>query len=250
MAFEYANPTISTAYTAHFVHFTPSHLGSNLAVFLFASGAIVVLVGRVGDHWLLVGYLTTLAVVLPVALSFSNLAIPRNSVTYGFSGINMAIVGFLPVATTRYLERKLEHPLDTSLLLTSFFLSMSYVGVVAVPLSTVSVALAAASVVFGSIFAIQFGRSVSEALLSGDTRSNTFDATLLSGVIVWIVLLSVGFPKIDATGDGVTNLYVHFMGYALGFTVSYLVHEWRLLGDRPAKEYEPSSAFETADYRR
>lgn len=247
MAFEYGDPTIATAYTAHFVHLTPSHLGSNLVAFLFVSGAIVIILSRVGDHWLLVGYLTTLAVVLPVALSFLNLAIPRNGVTYGFSGINMALAGFLPVAITRYLERKLRHRIDTSLLLASFFLSVGYVGVVAVPLSTVSVALATNSVMFGTIFAIQFGRSLSGTYLWSVTRSDLTDATLVNAVIVWIVLLSMGFPEIDAGGEGVTNLFLHFVGYTLGFTTAYLVHEWRLLGDRPAKEYEPLGVVETAD---
>jgi hypothetical protein len=32
----------------------------------------------------------------------------------------------------------------------------------------------------------------------------------------------------------VTNIYVHFLGYALGFMTAYLGHEWHLVGDRPA----------------
>jgi hypothetical protein len=200
---------------------------------------------RIGDRWLLVGTLTTLFVVIPVALSFLNLAVPRNSVTYGFSGITMALTGVLPIAIVRYLEAKLDRPIETTLLLASFFVSVGYVGAVTVPVSPTSAAVVIAAAVFGSAFAVHFSRANVGSMRRAAT-CEAFDRSLVVAVVAWILLLSVGFPRIEAGGNSVSNVYMHFIGYALGFTMAYLVHELRLFGDRPAKE-KSMSLVEPAD---
>ena len=146
MAFEYATPTVGTAYTAHFVHFTPSHLAGNLAAFLLVGGVLIALSVRGRDPWLLVGVVVTLTVVVPVSLSFLNLAVPRNGVMYGFSGVNMVMVGFLPVAVVRYAESRRSRSIDPSGLLAAFFFSVGYVAWTVAPQSTRSVAVIAVSI--------------------------------------------------------------------------------------------------------
>lgn len=59
-AFEYADPTLVTAYTAHFVHFTLSHLLTNLSAFALANTVVVALLLRSGDRTLLGGLFATL----------------------------------------------------------------------------------------------------------------------------------------------------------------------------------------------
>lgn len=229
LAFQYSDPTIGTAYTAHFVHFSPAHLAGNLAAFLVVGGTLVALSVKARDRWLLVGVGVTLVFAVPAALSFSNLAIPRNGVMYGFSGVNMTLAGVLPVAIVRYITSRLRRPIDSTALPAVFFLSAGYVGGVAVPPSPASVVVAAVAGGLGVIFAALFSRAERGSSRAGGGRGLV--ATLVAGIGVWMALLSVGFPEPTGADGAVVNVYVHFFGYALGFTTAYLAHEWGLLGD-------------------
>ena len=236
LAFEYAEPTVLTAYTAPFVHFSLSHLVGNLLVFLLTIGVIHHLGRRDGTPWILLGALVVVLSAFPATLSFLNLAIPRNGVTYGFSGVNMAFVGFLPIAIVQFIERRLRRSVDTTLLLASFFGSIALVTGSAVPRSPISIsvliAAATLTMVFGSWFVVGERRRT--------PRSRWLpvisDPSLLIGLGTWTAVLSVAFPSVAVSDGSVVNVYVHFVGYALGFTTAYLGHEWGLLGDRPNTE--------------
>jgi len=135
--------------------------------------------------------------------------------------MNMAIAGFLPVAIVRYVERTRRRRVGTDLLLAAFFLSVAAVAVVSVPNSASSAAIGGAAAVLGVGFA-------AHCRVGGRWRRfrAVSPAVPIAGV-AWIALLAVGFP--DPAGDGqVVNVYVHFVGYALGFTAAYLAHGWRL----------------------
>ena len=236
LTFEYTDPTLATAYTAHFVHFTPSHLFENLLAFVLASSVIVFLASRSNDRWFLIGFFTTLLFVLPLVLSFLNLAVPRDSVTYGFSGLNMALVGFLPIALLRYVEYGRRDRMQPGVLPASFFVSALYISIVAVPPSQLSKVAFVTSTALGAVFTIRSGRSNPFRLGSLSERLRLIDPVVIVAGGVWVALLSAGFPDIVARDGSVINIYAHFVGYALSFMVAYLAHEWRLLGSEPGRE--------------
>ena len=112
--------------------------------------------------------------------------------------------------------------------------SASYIAAVAVPRSdlsvTVSLATAAVGCVFvGSVLADQWRLPNHSVFVSLDSLGR--DPSIIFGVGVWIGLLAIGFPEMPADSGSVTNIYVHFLGYALGFMTAYLGHEWGLFGD-------------------
>lgn len=235
LVFAYGTPTLLTAYTAHFVHFSVSHLAGNLAAFVLVAGTMYTLSARADGRRIFFAFGATLFIAFPVALSALNLAVPRDGVTYGFSGMNMALAGFLPVVIATYVERRLGHPVDGVILLTAFFSSIGYIAAIALPWSTPSNAIAAVAVSVAIGFAFQYGGSVRSGLsLTRRCLKRCGEKETLSfvGLGVWVVLLSMGFPETIASDGAVTNIYVHFLGYALGFVNAYLAYEWELIGDR------------------
>lgn len=230
LSFEYGDPTILTAYTAPFVHFSPSHLLGNVAVLLLAGFALSHLSRRARSPWLFLGALTVVISTLPAAVTLLNLAVPRPGVTYGFSGVNMALVGFLPIAVVRYAEWRLGRRIDAALLIAWFAASTGYVAAVAVPPSPITAG------VIGMSLAVVVA-VVARALALGVPGSVPFsrlasDPSVVAGVGVWLALLVVGFPRVSVVDGTVTNVYVHFLGYALGFTTAYLAHELEFVGAR------------------
>lgn len=239
LSFAYADPSLRTAYTAPFVHFSATHLAGNLGVFLLVSGALYALSRHTRTPWLFLSALVAALSTFPVALSLLNLAVPRDAVTYGFSGVNMALVGFLPIAIERDIEAKRGEPIDTTLLLAAFFLSMSGIAVLAVPPSTLTFAVGTAGLALSILFGGSFVRHERRLANSQDRwRTVASDPVVVVGIATWILLLATAFPQVVASGGSVTNVYVHFVGYALGFMTAYLAHEWKLFENRVEKRFD------------
>ena len=232
-SFAYAEPSLRTAYTAPFVHLSVDHLAGNVTAFLLVAGTFFALSRHTRTPWLFLGALVASLSIFPVTLSLLNLAVPRSAVTYGFSGVNMALVGFLPIAIGRYIEASRGRAIDTTLPLAVFFLSTGGIAALAVPQSLLTVAVGTVGVTLGVLFAGFFVRH--ERRLSRPRRpwqATVTDPAVIVGVGTWILLLVTAFPQSVASGGSVTNVYVHFVGYALGFMTAYLAHEWKLFGNR------------------
>lgn len=223
LVFEYGNPTVLTAYTAPFVHFSSSHLTANVAVLLVAGGTLAHLSGRGRAPWLFVGVFVALVSTLPIVVTLLNLAVPRPGVTYGFSGVNMALVGALPVAVVEYVDSQLDGRTDARLLVAWFTASTGYVAAVVVPLSSGSAIVIALSAGVVLVVSVQL-------LVGGIDASSFFgrlpsDRSALLGVGAWGILVAVGFPRATVIDGTVPNAYVHFVGYAIGFITTYLAYE-------------------------
>jgi membrane associated rhomboid family serine protease len=239
LSFAYGDPSLRTAYTAPFVHFSVTHLAGNVAVFLLVSTAFYALSRHRRTPWLFLSALVAALSIFPVTVSLLNLAVPRNGVTYGFSGVNMALVGFLPTAIGRYIEAERGRPIDTTLLLAAFFLSVSGIAMLAVPRSTLTFAVATAGVALSVLFGGAFARHERSSANSHDRlRTAAADPEIVLGIGTWILLLVTAFPQTVASGGRVTNLYAHFVGYALGFITAYLAHEWELFENRVEKRVD------------
>lgn len=236
LSFAYAEPTLVTAYTAHFVHLTASHLLSNLAAFLVVATTAYYLSARAGRAGAFVRLVATLLVAFPIALSGLNLAVPRDGVMYGFSGLNMALVGFLPAVIATYVGRRRDTAIDGAVLLVAFLGSAVYVATVGTPRSGLTDAVVLVALL--SVLAIGLARYLAGSdgigikigtAIPVPSRVNGVDAPAVAAVVVWVVFLSIGFPDTVAADGRVTNVYVHFLGYALGFITAYLAYECQLL---------------------
>jgi hypothetical protein len=225
MLFSYTDPDVTTAFVSTFVHLTPAHLAANLLGYALVVGTTYLLSVRAGRRKTFRVVFVSLLVVLPVTLSFTNLAIVRPRVSYGFSGVVMGFFGYLPFALSRYLAVRTGFAVRDEDAPVLFFLGLSLVAVVLFPGRSVGLSVAAGSfLVAVAYLGVVVRRSrvgpvtALRALLE---RPGDFELFLV-GTTVFLSYPFVAFPG-DALGDGtVLNLYSHFLGYGLSFIAVYV----------------------------
>ena len=223
LAFAYADPTVATAFTAHYVHLDAGHLAGNVAGYCLLAGVSYALAVLGGSRRFFATALATFLLAFPFALSGLNLAVPRDAIGFGFSGINMALAGLLPLLLGTYARERFAPEASLRALPAVFFALVGWIALLALPVSTSGVGLAGlATGVAGGVLAVLYASSagvpVRETLREGGrlaaSRPGEGDL-LVVGAIVAVGYPVVGFPG-DPTGPGsVVNLYVHLLGFCL-----------------------------------
>lgn len=223
LAFSYADPTLRTAFEANFVHAGPDHLLFNLATYALVAPTVYLLSALSGRRDRFYVVFVSFLVVFPAVLSVLNLAVPRQGVLLGFSGVNAAFVGYLPLALAGYLRRVFGVRAERELAAGLFFLGLALVAVLVVRTPvTYAVAAVAALAAAGRLRAV--GVDLPQ---STDVPGTPGEAEL---AVVAVVLLFGGLlgafppdPVVAGTGDGdVVNVYVHLVGFALGFIAPFV----------------------------
>lgn len=222
-AFSYTEPTLLTAFTAHYVHITVPHLLGNVFGFVLLAGAAYGLSAVSGRRRLFWTAAFTLLLVFPFVLSGLNLAVPRDAIGYGFSGINMAFFGYLAVLFAVAVD---ERPADiqTARLPAVFFVSVGYIAAIALPMSILSAGFLAVSVALTLLCRSRTNRrSIAEAYrTAADLLATPWHGEFLAvAAVVLVGYPFVGFPPPAGTSVRV-NVYIHFLGYALAFLVVYV----------------------------
>jgi hypothetical protein len=225
LALAYTEPTLLTAFAAHFVHLDAAHLATNLAVYALVVPVVYLLCVLSGRRTGFLVALVTFAFAFPLGLSVLNVALVRPRLGYGFSGVNAAFFGFLPVVLFGYLPARLDagvEPRDSPAL---FFASAATVAVVAVPLSPVSLALAAVCAFAAAAYlrdCYPGSTALRRRLVASIHAHPGYVELAVVGAGLFASFPFAAFPA-DAVGaDYVVNLYAHVLGYALGFVVSYV----------------------------
>jgi len=226
LVFSHRDPTLLTAYTSHFVHLTSGHLLANLLLYLFVTPTVYclcVLAGRRQLFW------TAFVVCLggfPLILSAMNLALWRTRpvVELGFSGIVMALFGLLPLALAAYAGEVFDDDLTAVSSPPLFFFVTALIAFFAVPLTPASIAAGVLSIAAAGLYGQFVGGTISLPGLS-DVRkvvrkTGYFELTAVA-VLLLVVLPVVSF-RVTAHGNSLTNGYLHFQGFALGYIAAYV----------------------------
>ncbi len=235
LVFDYREPSLQTAFISSFVHLSGTHLAVNLLTYLLVVPVTLALSVLSDDRQRFYTVFLTFVSVLPLFLSYMNLAILRASVAFGFSGIVMAFAGYLPLALADYAETTFDLGPRTSVGPMLFFLTLGPISALSVqPVvpdnATVLIGtsgLVLATVLSAALFglsAYQQETGVVEKFRHATGQSGYFELGVVSIVLVFAVPF-VGFPPDPSFGDGAVNLYVHLLGYALGFLVPYVTSE-------------------------
>ncbi|EMA61563.1 hypothetical protein [Halorubrum kocurii] len=228
LAFAYADPTVRTAFTAHYVHLDTGHLAGNVAGYGLLAGVGYALAVLAGYRRFFVVAFATFLLAFPFALSALNLAVPRNAIGFGFSGINMAFAGLLPLLLGVYARERFFPGGSLSALPAAFFPLVGWMALLALPVSPGSLdgsglaglATAVAGVLLGLLYASSTGIRVRRALRASSRAavSNPGYGDLFAvGVVVVVGYPVVGFPGDPAGPGSVVNLYVHLLGFCLAF---------------------------------
>lgn len=243
LVFHYTVPTLLTAFAAPFVHLGPGHLVVNvLGYFLVVPVAYLLSVAS-GRRARFFAAFATFVLVFPVLLSYLNLAVLRPGAGAGFSGVVMAFVGYLPLALADYLEERADVGPSETLAPVFFFLGIALIA----GLSVQSVQRDRATVLLGTgglvltamlsallywLSAPDHARDVLRKVRAAADRPGNVELLGFAG-IVFVAFLFVAFPPAVTDGAIVVNVYVHLLGYALGFISAYATVEFgaRLPGD-------------------
>ena len=231
LALLYTQPSLRTMYASHFVHLTLPHLVANLLVYLLVvlfTLALSVWNGR-RRRFYLVAF--TILVAFPVVLSGLNVLFPRPRIGMGFSGMNMAFVGYLPhVLADRFRTERPEWERTRSAFLQlAFFIAMVVAAVrVAGSLNAVPrvglgwLAVAGA----GSLFAaVGYTRPVASCLRSQGLSGGTVPPLSAFGSLLFVLLVVVGFPEVSPEGGSIVNLLLHLLGFSFGYLVPYVAFQ-------------------------
>ena len=225
LAFAYMDPTLLSAFTAHYVHLGADHLLGNLAGYGLLAGVGYALAVLSGRRRLFFSAFVAYLLALPFALSALNLAVPRDAVGFGFSGVNMALAGLLPILWYCYAREQFAPAASVSALPAIFFALIGWIALLALPVSAEGIGLAGLAIgVAGAILALLYAagsgvrlpRSVREHAKSVASRPGYGDL-LAVGAVVAVGYPVVGFPADPAADGSVVNLYVHLLGFCLGF---------------------------------
>ena len=225
LAFAYMDPSLLSAFTAHYVHLGADHLLGNLAGYGLLAGTGYALAVLSGRRRLFFTAFVTYLTAFPFALSALNLAVPRNAIGFGFSGVNMALAGLLPILWYCYARDRFAPSASVTALPAVFFALVGWIALLALPVSTEGVGLAGlATGVAGALLALLYAAS-SDARLPRPIRTHLrsvasspgYGDLLAVGAVVAVGYPVVGFPADPSGGGSVVNLYVHLLGFCLGF---------------------------------
>ena len=229
LAFAYRDPTLLSAFTAHYVHLGADHLLGNLAGYGLLAGAGYALAVLSGRRRLFLTAFATYLGAFPFALSALNLAVPRDAVGFGFSGVNMALGGLLPILWYCYARDRFFPSAPVAALPAVFFGLVGWIALLALPVSTQGIGLAGlATGVAGALLAalyaasndVRFPPPVREHARAVASRPGYGDLLVVTAVVA-VGYPVVGFPSDPGGGGSVVNLYVHLLGFCLGFIAPF-----------------------------
>ena len=222
LAFSTADPDVLTS---NFAHADSTHLFRNLTAYLFVVPTAYLLSVLADRRQLFYTVFVVVFTVFPVVLSGLNLAVPRNALSLGASGLTLAFVGYLPVALAEYVRRRFDVVNVVRRILAGgvFFLGLAIV----IPLVAAAVqrALAVALTVVALLAVVVYGVGLRRSGIDRSTLRGPPPGFLELGIwstAILVAALIAAFPTDPLSEAGVVNTYTHFLGYALGFLSSYL----------------------------
>lgn len=235
-ALAYQQPTLTTMFTAHFVHLSSTHLWTNLLAYALIV-PLAYLFSLLADRRTEF-YITFVTAVLsfPIALSVVNVVFVRSRIGLGFSGIVASFLGFLPLTLFWFLEARVDGRLAPRHAPVLFFLGTSIVAVWGIPRSPGRAIGAVIAVLAGALYLRRIAVGLAQPHSGIDAASTDGPVTFAGlGLSVFVVFVFAAFPA-DPTGDGtVVNLLLHLLGYCFGFIVPYTT--FCVLGYRPDSGY-------------
>ncbi len=263
LAFAYHDPTVLTAFSAHYVHLDADHLLANVAAYGLLAGVGYLLAIASGRRRFFFTAFSTFALAFPFALSALNLAVPRRAIGFGFSGINMAFSGLLPLLLAAFVHANLSGrgggspagrtvPLSGSvpirLLPATFLVVVGWIGVLALPASTEWSGVVGPGILLGGLLLgaggvlstpLERRPSLREGLRRVVDRRGYGDLFAV-GATLAVAYPVVGFPAEPAVEGGVINLYVHLLGFCLAFIGPYVLVAGGVFDDRTSRSEAPA----------
>lgn len=220
---DYTDPTLLTAYASHFVHFDTGHLLVNIFGYVVCVGlayGCCLSSGRRNEFW--IGF-ATVFLVFPLVFSVLNILPLRPRMGYGFSGIVLAFVGFLPLGLVWFMEDAIDSRFRNEHALMLFFLGATLVAFIHLPTSLLHRTVVISAITVGGVAVIPVVRQVSIRTLVARGLPQ-IGCLELAGVtfLVYFTMIVISFPVQTGQSGTIVNVYLHFLGFTFGFLIPFL----------------------------
>ena len=229
LALEYLHPTPLAAYTAHFVHLTAGHLAANLVGYLVLVPILYVFAVLARRRREFLTAFATFLVAFPLALSVLNVVIERPRIGYGFSGIVMAFFGLLPVLLLDYVGVQFSEDVGIEHSPSLFFFGIGIIALLATPLTPITEAVALVAGLASAAYLRHLLTDLSASLRGGLSRAMARTGYFEFGIVglyLFALFPFAAFPGNPVGAGTVLNIYTHFLGFGLGYLVSYITFRW------------------------
>jgi hypothetical protein len=216
----YAEPSPLTVYSAHFVHYAPSHLLSNLLLYLLVVPTAYLLAASGGHIRLFRRTFAVIVMAVPSLLSALNVLLGTPAVGFGFSGVNMALFGLFCLLFGNHLTQSTGVGVGTygGALFAAISASVALFGL---PHSQASLGVAGGAVCLGMAYLVA-GQRRGHREATRDPPPADSRVLTVAGSIVFLLVAALVLQG-PATGPAAAlGLYVHFLGFALAYTAAYL----------------------------
>lgn len=232
----YDAPSLYQLFTAAYVHRGWEHLGSNVAMYLMFAGLGYTLCARAGRKRLFQRGFVYSILVVPVLVSGLNLWFLDVSSGAGFSGVAAAFLGMLPVFIAAMLaQRGVVDGYEVPLVLV-----MAGLAGIAYQLASIGWELLAPGLYTAFLLTVVIRENGGlDAIVDRLGQLSLFDKALLNLGAAFCIVLPYSLVEPGGSTHGVTNIFGHLVGYAVGFAGLYL---WNMFSSWTAEptELEPS----------
>ena len=230
LAFQYTQPSVVPAFASAYVHMTESHLAVNLLGYLLIGSLTFVMSLLCGYRNRFYIALGTYLVVFPFLLAGFGLLFIREGFGMGFSGVLMALYGYLPLALSDFVTEQFYLDTQRNVAPLLFFLGLGIITVLGLAPSfgSMTVVLGAAGLVAViALILVWYGLTILDD--DTDLRTTLYFAWRRSGyfeLFVVAMTVFVAFPLAMFPPDivpqrTVVDTYTHLLAYALGFIATY-----------------------------
>ncbi len=225
LALSYENPRLINLLTSAFVHGGRSHLIGNLTAYLLFVIPIFLMsiIAREKKKFYLVFSLFVL--VFPFILSSINLYFIDAETSRGFSGVDSAFLGFMPIISFHLLRKKVCENLKKTFPVSFLFFAFSLVvftyvdALIEKVLTSGVILLLAVFFLWWSTKDIDFKKFLKTVKDNPETYWHFWIGMM--GILIFIVGVISIFPAEIVSGESTVNIVSHYFGLVLGFLIPY-----------------------------
>lgn len=212
--------TAVKAFTSAYVHVGPSHLFDNIVGYIIVMSGVFPLALLTDRGRQLIGLSMVYLVFGPFWTSYFSLVIPFSMNALGFSGINGAFIGYLPVVLFASIRDEMKVDIHAVWSVGPVLLSVGgvilYLPFVYPPMNPIPklvYSFGGLGVLLTLWLLIRLQRGIAPA---GFDRWNWI---VVWGIVAWIIGLYGLFFGIEPSIE--RNVFAHFGGYFLGFSLPF-----------------------------
>jgi membrane associated rhomboid family serine protease len=226
LVLDYADPSLMSVYTTHFVHINWAHLLGNVGgyVLVVSVGYLLSVLSNRRRHFRIVFVLAM--TVVPLCLSVMGLITRNHGIGMGFSGILMALFAYFSLVLIAFLAVRFSETLHLDHAFRLFLIGLIFSVLLTTPFGNDGTFPVLGLALLGSALALSLLRTVS-IVSFGSIRRNLrrtgYTELALGSLVLFVFVGFVAFSG-GSVGDGSSIATdIHAFGFVSGFGLSYVV---------------------------